>query len=240
LSIKKYKNLNRHMLNESVADFSCSLEGGAIVVDLGAGSGHYRSAFKRNRYYAIDMGLEQSGFKGLDLVGDICRLPFKASSIDHVLCIEILEHIYDFERFMNGVGEVLKPGGKMLLTVPLGLGVHMAPYDYHRLTRFGIEKMAEKCGFNILKIEARGGYFTFMAYHLRAFPVNILGKRPGFAGKLLKSLLNPFFGYLLPFFVSQLDKIQKHEHTTLGYICILENGRSNEYAAERSKAGGLS
>ena len=223
-------------MNKSVVDFSCSLDNGSIVVDLGAGRGHYRPNFMRQKYFAIDIGLEQSGFKGLDVVGDICRLPFARSSIDHVLCIEILEHIYDYEGFMMGVKEVLKPGGKMLLTVPLGLNVHMAPYDFHRLTRFGIEKMAERCGYDIQKIETRGGYFTFLAYHLKAFPMNLAGHRPGWAGKLVKSLLNPVFGYILPFLISKLDKIQKHEHTTLGYICILENRRPKAHAPERSKA----
>lgn len=45
------------------------------------------------------------------------RIPYKA---DFVLCTEVLEHLEDPELALNNILETVRPGGKLLLTVPDG------------------------------------------------------------------------------------------------------------------------
>lgn len=61
--------------------------------------------------------LEQNGIANVVLV-DGLKLPFKANSFDVVVGFDVLEHIEDEETALNEWRRVLRPGGKMFLTVP--------------------------------------------------------------------------------------------------------------------------
>lgn len=45
-------------------------------------------------------------------------LPFRANSMDHVICSEVLEHIHEYSIFLEEINRVLKPGGYLYLSVP--------------------------------------------------------------------------------------------------------------------------
>lgn len=46
------------------------------------------------------------------------KLPFKKNSFDFILASDVLEHIYDTEFIFQELYRVLKPNGKLLITVP--------------------------------------------------------------------------------------------------------------------------
>lgn len=46
------------------------------------------------------------------------KLPFKNGSFDFITALDVLEHIYDTELIFSELTRVLKPAGKILLTVP--------------------------------------------------------------------------------------------------------------------------
>lgn len=52
--------------------------------------------------------------------GDISRLPFTTHSLDLVIASEVVEHIPEPERVISEIARVLRPGGKLILTMPLG------------------------------------------------------------------------------------------------------------------------
>jgi SAM-dependent methyltransferase len=58
--------------------------------------------------------------KGLGPVqrGDACAMPFEAQSFDLILATDIIEHVEDDGRAVNEIARVLRPGGKVLVTVP--------------------------------------------------------------------------------------------------------------------------
>jgi SAM-dependent methyltransferase len=220
----RYKNVNRYILNRALRDFAGGIEAGAIVLDVGAGSGHYRNFFLGKRYVAVDMGLEQLSYEGLDVVGDVRALPFADSIADCVISVEVLEHVYEQQVFLSELRRILKSGGRVLLTVPLCLGEHMQPHDYFRYTRFGLEKILSTSGFRVVEIHSRGGYFIFLAYHLRRFPEYLVSSSgiPRSFKKTIIRLLNPVFGYLIPFLLRPLDALDRKADTTLGFICVLQ------------------
>lgn len=52
------------------------------------------------------------------LRGDAYRLPFADRAFDVVICSEVLEHLHEYERVLDEIGRVLKPGGLFCPTVP--------------------------------------------------------------------------------------------------------------------------
>src|ERR1700712_843623 len=113
------------------------------VLDLGCGEGrHAFEAYRRGAsVVAVDWGqsevettkrwlgaiAEAAGagrggagtVAGLGVVrGDLLHLPVPDASVDRVMASEVLEHIPDDVTAMAEIFRVLKPGGRMVMTVP--------------------------------------------------------------------------------------------------------------------------
>ena len=58
---------------------------------------------------------------GLDITkGDDLEQPFKikSASVDLVIALEIIEHLFDTDHFLSEINRVLKPGGYLILSTP--------------------------------------------------------------------------------------------------------------------------
>jgi SAM-dependent methyltransferase len=115
---------------------------GARVLDMGCGGGrHAFEAWRRGAsVVALDYSeaelkevravlgamldarevpdVEQRDGIGGAVNGDALRLPFPDASFDVVIASEVLEHLWDDERAISELVRVLKPGGRMAVTVP--------------------------------------------------------------------------------------------------------------------------
>ncbi len=130
------------------------------VLDLGCGRGrhvHGLAARKNIRAVGLDLSFEdvlatRTGIvppghaQPFDLcVGDVRRLPFGDGAFDVVICAEVLEHIRDYRVALGEIGRVLKPGGRLAVSVPrywpewlcwrLNAGYHNAPGGHVRIFR---------------------------------------------------------------------------------------------------------
>jgi len=94
------------------------------VLDLGSASGgntifmsslgHKVTSFE----YSL-LGVELQRKKSIPVVhGDARDMPFAESKFDLVVCLDVLEHIYEDNQVLAEIHRVLKPGGKALLSVP--------------------------------------------------------------------------------------------------------------------------
>lgn len=52
------------------------------------------------------------------LQGDATRLPFADDTFDALICSEVLEHIPDYQAVLREIRRVLKPDGRLCVTVP--------------------------------------------------------------------------------------------------------------------------
>jgi SAM-dependent methyltransferase len=111
---------------------------GMTVLDLGCGEGrHAFEAYRRGaRVVALDHGASEVATtrQWLDAIaaigeapagaaaevvrGDLLALPVPDASVDRVIAAEVLEHIPDDVTALAEIARVLKPGGRVAVTVP--------------------------------------------------------------------------------------------------------------------------
>jgi SAM-dependent methyltransferase len=137
-------------LRDAMVEFSPSLSGS--LLDIGCGSKPYRSLFNVDAYIGLDIDSENSRKRGVaDQLYDGGEFPFANDFFDSALCNQVLEHVFNPDEFLSEIGRVLKPGGKLLLTVPFVWDEHEQPYDYARYSSFGLRALLEKQGFKIIQ-----------------------------------------------------------------------------------------
>ena len=51
-------------------------------------------------------------------VTDAKKLPFKDNTFDFIICSEVLEHIIDYQSALSEINRILKPEGKLAVSVP--------------------------------------------------------------------------------------------------------------------------
>ena len=68
-------------------------------------------------------------------LGSALKLPFSKNSIDLVYCISVLEHIPNSSLVLDEIYNVLKPGGRLVLTFDLDLmgGLELSPSEFNNL-----------------------------------------------------------------------------------------------------------
>lgn len=130
-----------------------------IVVDIGCADAKPQQYLPDDvTYVGIDYFATATEWYGTrpDLFADAEVLPLRDSSIDHVLLLDVLEHLPDPERCLAEVHRVLKSRGTFTLQVPFLYPIHDAPLDFHRWTVHGLTRVAARHGFRIDAQQAVG------------------------------------------------------------------------------------
>ena len=89
--------------------------------------------------------------KKADFFYDGKIFPFGDNEFDSILTTQVLEHVFTPEIFVAELNRVLKPGGKMLLTVPFVWDEHEEPFDFGRYSSFGLKALLERHNFIIIE-----------------------------------------------------------------------------------------
>jgi ubiquinone/menaquinone biosynthesis C-methylase UbiE len=128
------------------------------VLDVGCGMQPYRHM----------LGQRVVDYVGVDRVGELTRptivgtaesIPAADASFDVVLCTMVLEHVADPREVLSEARRVLKPDGRLVLTVPSVWPAHEVPHDYWRFTRSGLEQLMNEFAFEG-PIESLGGLWA--------------------------------------------------------------------------------
>jgi ubiquinone/menaquinone biosynthesis C-methylase UbiE len=212
------------------------ISAGARVLDVGAGSCPYRAMFNHCVYRTHDfekLKPEQlrghSGYGTVDYVGDICSIPVEDASFDVILCTEVLEHVPEPIRAIQEFARILKPGGKVLLTAPLGSGLHQEPYHYYGgYTPHWYRRFLGDAGFDNINIEPNGKFYSFYGQECMRFldmgapwkNVSQLCYAPVWCLGLLWSLT-------IQLLAKQLDKLDHDNAFTVGYHVMARRTRAD-------------
>jgi SAM-dependent methyltransferase len=90
-------------------------------------------------------------------------LSIPSSSYENIVCLNVLEHIYNFHGVIDESYRILKPGGTYIVSVPFLFNIHGSPNDYFRYTRSTLEKMLADGGFSEISVKEIGrGFFSLM------------------------------------------------------------------------------
>lgn len=130
------------------------------VLDVGGGDGkRYRHFFHSEDFTSVD--IDPKTFP--NIVASCENLPFPEGTFDTVLCSQMLEHVLDPRKCLEEIYRVLKPEGRLLLTVPQWNELHAEPNDYWRFTNYGITLLCSLAGFKLEVVEQRGSYHSVIA-----------------------------------------------------------------------------
>jgi len=96
------------------------------VLDVGCGEGHLFAHLPRSaRRVGIDLcrtALAVAGerYHNAEWVhGDVHCMPFQSHLFDKVCCSEVLEHVLNPDRLIRELFRVVKPTGRVVLTIPI-------------------------------------------------------------------------------------------------------------------------
>lgn len=128
-----------------------------VVLDAGAGRLAWRSLLSRSAQLYISTDYRRTHPDILVVCDIVAGLPFASDSIDTVFCCSVLEHIEDPAAGMSEFSRILKPGGRLILSVPFLYYLHGAPADFFRFTRYGVALMAQKCDLKPEFVTSAGG-----------------------------------------------------------------------------------
>ena len=142
--------------------------------------------------------------------GDIDKTKLSRSLYEAVTLFDVIEHLPNPYKALRKINASLKPGGIIVITTPdVGsiaariLGKNWLEFKRIRehiyfFSRETISKMLEKSGFEVVKIETTGRYFTlksafeFMSLQNKRFkPVSSAMKHLGLGG--IKLHINPMY-----------------------------------------------
>lgn len=150
------------------------------ILDVGAGESPWRDLLKNARYVGLDV--EAASDFGMRRQPDIVyydggKIPFPDGSFDHVLCVEVVEHVPDPGGFLAELARVLRSGGSLVLTVPWSARLHHLPHDYGRFTRYGLCALMSAAGFADVRIDERGNDVAVVANKLIVMTIRLLRPR---------------------------------------------------------------
>ena len=168
-----------------IAAQAARIRPGTRVLDVGAGSCPYRNLFAHCEYRSHDLAplrgdqLRHGGYGHLDYVSDLTAIPVADGSFGAVLCTEVLEHHPEPIAVVTELARILKPGGDLILTAPLGSGIHQEPYHYYGgYTPWWYERFLTRVGFENICVEPNEGSLRFFAQESIRFVREQLGSLP--------------------------------------------------------------
>ncbi len=216
-------DFNQRDRDQWVIEKARSIPAGAKVLDVGAGTCPYRSLFSHCDYKAHDFekyeGIKLGGksqYGTIDYSSDIVSIPVPDASFDVILCTEVLEHVPEPIEALREMSRILKPGGRLLITAPLGSGLHQLPYHYYGgYTPEWYRTFGGKFGLGIQEITPNGGFFHLLAQecvraaHLIPESELLNRKDTDFVRRLLADWL--------PQYLFQLEEHSLIDQFTIGY-----------------------
>jgi SAM-dependent methyltransferase len=197
------------------------------VLDVGAGAQPYRGLLPPGvEYLAIDTEDAQRHF---DYAVPGTRYfsgshwPVESSTVDLVLATETLEHVPTPDAFLAEAARVLRPGGRIVLTVPFAARWHYVPHDYWRFTPSSLLLLLEAAGFRGVVVHGRGNALTVACAKAMALmlPALLPQGRPSPAARLAGLATAPLVGVLAAVGQASL-RLGGAGEDTLGWTAVAE------------------
>lgn len=144
-------SLTRILLHEHMASFTVR----GRVLDVGAGAKRYEYHDHLKQEGETEIKFIDGRIQQIDFEKD--ALPFPDASIDTVICLNVLEHIFNHRFLLAEMRRVAAPGAQLIGFVPFLVRVHPDPHDYFRYTGDALQRLLEESDFKDIEINTVGG-----------------------------------------------------------------------------------
>lgn len=160
-----------------------------LRLDCGCGLGMYQRKMRQGATQAMAMDIQEHNLRyclkeGLitntAIRGDTSFLPFAADTFDTVLCSEVIEHIVDDQQAVKELSRVLKPGGRLIISVPVPPGnIDLDEYGHKRegYTPEALKDLLKSQGLDVQTMDFC--FFSWsrmvmqvLVWHVRYFKIN--------------------------------------------------------------------
>jgi SAM-dependent methyltransferase len=144
-----WRQANWHFLQAQIS----RLPVGSVILDVGAGRGDFADLLQGRPSIALEI----YPYPEVDVVCDLTLTnPFRPSSFDAILLMNVLEHVYDAHALLASLSSLLRPGGVLLVAVPFMVKMHQVPVDYARYTHYALQRQGADHGLETVLLE---GYY---------------------------------------------------------------------------------
>jgi SAM-dependent methyltransferase len=200
---KKVKSLFRLEQDAIVARYAHEYKP-TIVIELGGDpKNNYRSYFPVENEYILT---NVSG--PCDEIEDITDLTYANNSVESILCISVLQHVFELDKAISEIIRVLRPGGSALITNGFLFPICMDD-DYYRLTPAFWKKRLDLEGVSYKLINLSGRYGAIENMLNRPY-----GQYSGLGNIMRKVLALPFT------FLRKFTTIENNYPLGIGVVLI--------------------
>lgn len=179
------------------------------ILDVGCGEKPYEqwlNSAELKEYIGIDIF---PGPKVDRVITPGNSLPFKDDYFDAIICTQVLEHVPDIENVLNEIYRVLKPGGRLIVSMPFIYNAHGAPHDYRRFSLDGINLLFFE-QYKIIESKKQGKIGTTLGVLCLNWLDTFMNQHK--LTRLLKGVLLPIWllsSFIINITALLLDKIDK-------------------------------
>lgn len=135
----------------------------AVVLEAGCGEGYGADVLAERAKAVIGLDYDELTTKHVAkkyprvsmLRGNLVTLPVGEECIDIVANLQVIEHLWEQERFLTECARVLKPGGRLLITTPNritfspGRDTPLNPFHTRELSAAELTELLVEAGFQV-------------------------------------------------------------------------------------------
>ena len=213
---RQLKNLLIYHRHDSLLKEIASKYIHGTLIDIGCGTKPYQALLKSfvDEHIGVDYEGSLHGRDMIDLLGSAYAIPAPDAYFDSALCTSVLEHLEEPEQALRECYRVLKLGGVAIYSVPFIWHLHEEPRDFYRFSKYGLDYLFKKAGFDVIEIIALSGFWvTFgqlFVYNLYRFN----------CGPLRWFRVIDVLGLILQGLAYLLDRIDRTEQWTWAYMVV--------------------
>lgn len=223
LALEEIHDFNQRNRDRWIIAKSKTVPPNSRVIDLGAGTCPYRKYFSHcdyksqdfKQYEGVKLG-NTTEYGEIDIESDIANMPVPDNYFDYALCTETLEHVPEPIEALRETARIVRPGGRIFITAPLGSGLHQLPYHYYGgYTPEWYKLFGKKFGLRVIEIVPNGGYFRLLAQECARIAWTF-GEHKHLHGENA-AFIYQLFGEWIPRYLFRLEDELLIDQFTIGY-----------------------
>lgn len=142
------------------------LVSGRTVLDIGCGEGYGTAALATCAAVVVGIDYDTSVVRHATatyrtpafVMANLAALPIQGTSIDVVVSLQVIEHVWDHAQFLHECRRVLRPGGRLVITTPNrltfspGADEPQNPFHTREFTAAELSGLATDNGFAVMEL----------------------------------------------------------------------------------------